>query len=267
MGRRAKNGGIPEIRPDGDGIYYRELGWKRGKEPGKFRQHKFYLGGDHTEAQVRYLRLDQVWAATEKRWVQEGESGRPLWDETTLQIAQAVSRGEPVCRLDIPRWGVGEMDAADMVRWLRELQEDFSMIRLALADDEAQTSGEQEWHERAVEMIARGTKLMQKNTRQTLHEALDAFGAHLRQRYSDNAGRLSLTGQVAAKEIPLLKSHIADLPLGDLDLAALDRWVEYWAKRPTTKRNKPAAEDLHERHQADSHVHSLAAPREGVGVA
>jgi len=242
MGRRAKNGGIPDLKPDGDGIFYRELGWKQGKEPGKFRQHKFYLGSDRTEAQVRYLRLDQVWAATEKRWVREGESGRPLWDETTLQIAQTISRGESVCRLDIPQWAiVDQLDAATMVSWLQDLQQDFPMIRLALADEEMQTSGEEEWHEHAVRLIAHAKKLMQKNTRQTLHEALDAFGKHLRERYSDNAGRLSLTGQVAAKEIPLLKSHIADMPLGDLDLAALDRWVEYWAKRPITKRNKPAA--------------------------
>mgnify|MGYP002777938629 CR=1 FL=1 len=242
MGRRAKNGGIPDLKPDGDGIFYRELGWKQGKEPGKFKQHKFYLGSDKTEAQVRYLRLDQVWVATEKRWVREGESGRPLWDETTLAIAQAVSRGETVCRLDLPRWAIqDDLDAETMVCWLRSLQQDFHMIRLSLADEEMQAEGEQQWHDHAVRMIAHGKKLLQRNTRQTLHEALDAFGEHLRQRYSDTAGRLSLTGQVAAKEIPLLKDHIADVPLGDLDLAALDRWVEYWAKRPLTKRNKPAA--------------------------
>jgi hypothetical protein len=110
MGRRAKNGGIPELKPDGDGIYYRELGWKPAKEPGKYRQHKFYLGSDRTEAQLRYLRLDQVWAATEKRWTKEQEPGRALWDETTLQIAKAISRGESSCRLDLPRWTV-EVDS------------------------------------------------------------------------------------------------------------------------------------------------------------
>jgi hypothetical protein len=242
MGRRAKHGGIPDLKPDGDGIFYRELGWKPAKEPGKFRQHKFYLGGDRTEAQVRYLRLDQVWTATEKRWVRDKEPGRPLWDETTLLIAQAVSRGESACRLDLPQWAVvDELDAATMVCWLQDLQKDFQMIRLALVDEEMQASGEQEWHEHAERMIAHGNRLMQKNIRQTLHEALDAFGGYLRQRYSDNAGILSPTGQVAVKEIPLLKSHITDRPLGDVDLAALDGWVEYWAKRPTTKRNKPAA--------------------------
>jgi integrase len=242
MGRRAKSGGIPELKPDGDGIFYRELGWKQGKEPGKFRQHKFYLGGDLTEAQVRYLRLSQVWEATEKRWVREGESGRPLWDETTLAIAQAVSRGESECRLELPRWAiVDESDAATMVCWLQDLQKDFYMIRLSLTDEEMQSSGEREWHDHGARLIAHGQKLMQKNVRQTLHEALDAFGEYLRQRYSDNAGLLSLTGQVAAKEIPLLKSHIKDMPLGDFDLEAIDAWVDYWSKRPITKRNKPAA--------------------------
>ena len=184
MGRRAKNGRLPELKPDGDGIYYRELGWKPAKEPGKFRQHKFYLGSDRKEAQVRYLRLDQVWAATEKRWLKEQNAGRPLWDETTLQIAQAVSRGQSVCQLNIPKWAtVDELDAATMVCWLRGLHQDFHMIRLALADEDMQAEGEQEWQEHAERMIAHGKKLMQKNTRQTLHEALDAFGeqvAHCR---------------------------------------------------------------------------------------
>src|SRR5262245_13500972 len=159
MGRRAKNGGIPELKPDGDGIFYRELGWKQGKEPGKFRQHKFYLGSDLTEAQVRYLRLSQVWAATEKRWVREGESGRPLWDETTLPIAQAVSRGESECHLELPWWAVEDgLDAATMVCWLQDLQKDFYMIRLSLADAEMQASGEQEWHDHGARLVAHGKK-------------------------------------------------------------------------------------------------------------
>jgi hypothetical protein len=163
MGRRAKNGGIPDLKPDGDGIFYRELGWKPGKEPGKFRQHKFYLGSDRTEAQVRYLRLDQVWAATEKRWVREGESGRPLWDEATLQIAQAVSRGGSEWRLGLPRRAVvDEADAATMVCWLQDLQKDFYMIRLSLADAEMQASGEREWHDHGARLAAHGKKLMRR---------------------------------------------------------------------------------------------------------
>ncbi|MBA4066513.1 MAG: hypothetical protein C0501_22970 [Isosphaera sp.] len=233
---------MPELKPDGDGLYSRELGWKPAKEPGKLRQHKFYLGGDRTEAQLRYLRLDQVWAAAEKRWVRDGEPGRPLWDETTLQIAQAVSRGQSACRLDVPGWAVADqLDAGTVVHWLRGVQQDFPIIRLTLADEEVLAEGEREWQEHAGRLVAHGKRLLQKNTRQTLHEALDAFGEHLRRHYSDHAGRLSLTGQVARKEIPLLKAHVADIPLGDLDLAALDRWVEHWAKRPVTKRGRPAA--------------------------
>lgn len=181
MGRRAKNGGIPELKPDGDGIFSSELGWKQGKEPGKLRQHKFYLGSDRTEAQVRYLWLNQVWEATEKRWVRDGETGRPLRDETTPAIAQAVSRGESECRLEFPWWAVADgHDAATMVCWLESLQKDFYRIPLSLADAETQARGEQEGHDHGARLVAHGRKLMQKNVRQTLHEALDAFGEHLR---------------------------------------------------------------------------------------
>ena len=58
MGRRAKTGGIPNLKPDGDGIYYRELGWKQAKEPGKFRQHKFYLGSDRTDVYTLSVSFD-----------------------------------------------------------------------------------------------------------------------------------------------------------------------------------------------------------------
>jgi hypothetical protein len=259
MGRRKKSGGLPELKPDADGIYYRELGWKRGKEADKFRQHKFYLGSDLTEAQIRFLKLGQVWEATERRWDRHGRlTPRALWDDVALQIGQAVSRGEQVCRVDLPprlSWSdfsnsevvrgatfpASEADPAQVVAWLRQLQTDYPMIRLVLENEEAQAVGERMLHDQASALIERGRRMLKKNNHQTLHQALDGFGEYLRERYTDHDKKLSLTGQVAAKEIPLIKSHIADMPLGDLDLAAIERWVDYWVKRPMTKRRKPAA--------------------------
>lgn len=265
MGRRKKTGGMPELKPDADGIYSCEVGWKRSKDSNKLRQHKFYLGSVLTEAQIRYLRLGQVWEATERRWErndqrdQHGQrTPRALWDDVGLRIGQAVARGEPVCRLELPTrisWSdicdsemargssfdVSEADSAQVVEWMRRLQTDYPMVRLTLENGEVQAAGERLLHEQASDLIARGKRLLTKNTHQTLHQALDAFGESLRERYTDHNRKLSLTGQVATKEIPLIKSHIADMPLGELDLEAIERWVGYWAKRPVTKWRKPAA--------------------------
>jgi hypothetical protein len=79
------------IGTDSRGNYQRDLG---GKTPGggRFTQHRFYLGRDKAQALLRFARLDQVWAAVEQRWQREGRpTGRPLWDDVTLQIALAVS--------------------------------------------------------------------------------------------------------------------------------------------------------------------------------
>jgi integrase len=139
--------------------------------------------------------------------------------------------------VDLEDWA----SAPDLVRTLRRLQEDFSMVRLVLADEEEQRQGEAVLESQAQELMEEVRSLIKRNTSQTLHAALDAFGAYLRQRYTDHDDRLSLTGQVATKEIPLLKRHIEDMPLCNLDNDAVERWIGYWAKRPMTKRRKPAA--------------------------
>jgi hypothetical protein len=249
MARKAR----ADVAMDSGGNYVRNLGWKG--EPGAYKQHRFYLGTNRAEAVVRAARLAQVWAAVETRWQREPETPRPVWDEVTLQIGQAVSRGEPVCRLDLPGMlpiasdelpdhikANDDGEAADLVAWARGLQDDFPMIRIVLDDDQIQGEGEEQWRRGGEEFIERGNRMLRKvKPRQTLHMALDAFGEHLRQRYSDGAGKLTLTGQVAVKDLTRLKDHIADMPLVDLDLAAIDRWVDYWSKRPLTKRQKPAA--------------------------
>lgn len=234
-----------KVARDSSGTFVKNLGWKDDKrKPGEFKQHRFYLGKDGAEAVIRGLRLEQVWAAVQKRWQKHRRGERPIWDEITLQIGMSVAHGEQVCKLDIipdevpSPDGVGEIDSSDapaLVLWLRELQDDFPMIRLALADDEMERDGSEYWEAEATKLIEHGTKLLKRNTRQTLHQALDAFAEAQRARYTGHDQKLSQTGQVAVKDVQRIKEHAKDVPLGDFDGDAIDAIVDYWAKRPPVK--------------------------------
>lgn len=252
MGRRAKGGGLPTLKPDGNtGQYYRELGWKE-KADGTYRQHKFFLGKDRAEAMVRYLKLDQVWTGVEKHWAREGRlTPRAVWDEITLQIGKSVARGEIVCRLDLPEWATARFtsedgnsignDSESLVFWIRCLQEDFPNVRLELANTQVQEEGDAVLQREAEDHLDAYKRLRKRNTSQRLHAALDAFGVYQVTRQTDNAGTVSATGQVYKKEIPLLKEHVADACLCDVDSPFIERWLQFWAKRPVTKRGDVAA--------------------------
>jgi hypothetical protein len=81
-------------KPDSKGRYTRDLGWKV-REDGRHVQHRFTLGTARAEAEARYLRLEQVWRAVEKRWNRAGrKTPKPLWDAVPLKVGMAVARGE-----------------------------------------------------------------------------------------------------------------------------------------------------------------------------
>src|SRR4051794_679252 len=79
---------------DSKGRYVRSKGHEK-KPSGLIEQHKFILGKDRADAEVRFLRLDAVWDAVEKRWLLGGrKTDRPYWDNVSLKIGLAVARGE-----------------------------------------------------------------------------------------------------------------------------------------------------------------------------
>src|SRR5262245_11127311 len=88
------------------GVFVRNLGWKVTPN-GSYLQHKFYLGRDEAKAQLASLRLEQLWDEASRRWQRENPNeltptDRPVWDETTLAIAEAVRGGEPLARISLP---------------------------------------------------------------------------------------------------------------------------------------------------------------------
>lgn len=233
------------VAVDAKGTYVRTLGTKEGGAP-----VRFYLGTDRAQAVIRSLQLESAWDAVVRRWQRDHATGKPEWDGVTLTIAKAVARGESTCQVQPPstNWQrdkpgqVIDLDTASAVAlapeaavaWLRRLQDDFPTIRLTLEDASAQEQGEAFHTQQGRRLLEEGNRLLKKNTKQTLHQALDAYSSHLREANTKN-GVLSTTGQTALKDVQRIKEHVVDMPLGSFDLAAIDAMLLHWSKRPLVK--------------------------------
>src|SRR5262245_66090227 len=130
-----------------NGLYVRNLGWKR--TPGGYAQHKFYLGREETKATLASLRLEQLWEQVSRRWEREKQTDlsptdRPVWDEVTLAIAEAIRNGDAVAQIPLPLpFSAMIPESPLLADWLHRLQTDITVIKIELRDDEAQKqSGE-----------------------------------------------------------------------------------------------------------------------------
>lgn len=59
---------------------------------GKRRQHRFLLGHDRRKAERAALLLEQLWDEIVKQAKAEGR--KPLWDERTPAMADAIRKGK-----------------------------------------------------------------------------------------------------------------------------------------------------------------------------
>lgn len=82
--------------PDSRGYYTRQIGWEHSRT-GKLQQHKFLLGTDRRDAEVRERKLRELWETFEKSC----QDARPLWPDALLVIAQLVAKGIP--NIPVPR--------------------------------------------------------------------------------------------------------------------------------------------------------------------
>lgn len=230
---RADNGSNPqgdaamarkdEPTRDACGMYRRDIGWKPDGKGG-CTQHRFYLVRERTVALLRGLLLEKVWAGVEKRWERLGRpAGRPHWDDITLQTAQAAARGDHVAKLDLfgrPLARVDQFHGYLALQRLQDLQPDFPIIRLEAADSKAQEAipaaeeSDREYDRRlAGKGASRDAVLAELDRRpgpdgsQTLHQALDAYAAWIRQNYlaPGGEGRVSQHGATMQTYVGLLE--------------------------------------------------------------
>lgn len=221
-----------------------DVGWK--KNGTGFIQHRFYLGGDKTEAAIRKARLVQLWEFVEARWKRDHPftpTAGPVWDDTTLHIAKAVAKGQTKIAVPVPTELPEDMDSPIIITsWLRDLQDDLPNVQLVLEDSEFQKRGDDYWQERGKEQLESAKKTLRiKRSSLTLHKALDQFGEWIKKqkKFTDvETGILKPSAKKELRYIRLHKKHLDDMALDKLGGNAIDTIEDYWAGRPKSKKGE-----------------------------
>lgn len=230
-----------ELTVDGrTGLYRRDLGRKVTGG-----QHRFYLGRDEKKAGVASQRLEMLWKAVKGWFARHRDGEEPVWDETTLHLAQTIANGEFICRVEVPDL-VRQMAATDGVwrihGWLDSLRQAFGeIIGIQLADDELASTAERAQADRGESMHKTGQRILasvgKASTGETLHRAIDAYITWLEGKFmtppeEGQTQRTSQTGKKQSERAARLKEHHKNVALADFGAKEIDAMIDYWAKRP-----------------------------------
>ena len=225
------------------GEFQRDLGWEFDGH--RFKSHRFRVGTDAREAMIRIVRLEQIWEAVEGRWRQtqaRSKPARPVWDATTLLIANAARKGEQRVTIhplhEMPDWA-----------WAVEFQElvkDFPMMQIVPPSPEAVEHGKRWWENHAKRSASQFQPVLEKlrNSGHRLHQALDDYAEWIPTKYqtleSDGTRHTSDWGQSQLANVKRLKERHADIPLSMLTLVKCEEMLEFWAQRPPKKNSSTA---------------------------
>jgi integrase len=232
--------------------FYREIGKRvNGKSP------RFYLGADEKKAVANVTRLEALWDAVEERWQQWKQEDRtddpfPCWDEVTLSLGRAIGKGDWTIKVEPPDDGPQEVAV-----WLASLRTHFPMIRVDVEDPQAVEEDSQAFIEygkvEADKEEARHRKEMRAIkelvkpfggivvTKETLHDALDAYKAWIEKSFVDIGGRTTQTGKKQGERADRIKRYAKDMPLSDFGTDEIDAIIEFWRTRPKKPKGGPYA--------------------------
>ncbi len=167
--------------------------------------------------------------------------GRPLWDDVTMAIAEAIRNGEAVARVPLPDKLIPKGQGDPSVgHWLMQLREDVPGIVIELLDTERNQQAAREIHASALsmqttgrEMISRGKRLMgQQSGGETLHIALDAFHNWIESEFLEVDGQLTDWGNTLARQTRFVRDHLPDCFLIELDAHKADEHLNILRRRP-----------------------------------
>lgn len=226
-------------KPESNGQYTRNLGWKFDQHTGRYSQHKFYLGTDLKQAERRRQRLEELWELIEQR-APLGE--KPTWTSIGLKIAKTLARGE--FQIVVER---GNNTPKAYASYLHRLAAAYPMVSFlpeeASAYEEgsaANTSMVQEQIDTIQNRLESLQKVHQRNGNipaplrlvrqgETLHRALDAYIEWMKD------DRKTAWGKTRVGQAERLKERHADAPLSSLDFDACEAMIRYWRNRPLRK--------------------------------
>lgn len=217
---------------------FRETDLKRTKR-GDFRRGlgrtpdgkevKFALGFDRALAQKRMAAILCLWEACCKVQICRTADGKPAWDESRLEAARQLAKGnrpenpEPD---DLAYGGIVAASRHDVGSPPHGIEEEQEAATIKLGRAFSPPFGPNK----------------QRLTGQKLFEALEAYRKHIGKEYRDGAGNLTDNGKTKQDQLNMLKSYLTDCDLGMLDYHGCDDVYGVFRRRPITKRHeKPMA--------------------------
>lgn len=237
---------------EGAGQFYREIGKKPNGKPARI-----YLGADEKKAAANVSRLEALWDAVEERWKHWKQADMtdapfPCWDEVTLSLGRAIGKGEWTVKVEPP--DDGEHEAA---AWLASLRSYFPMIRVEVEDPQVIEEGSQAFiaygNSEVEKEEARHRKEMREikelvkpfggtvMTKETFHDALDAYKAWIERTFVDIDGRTTQTGKKQGERADRIKRYAKDMPLSEFGTHEIEAIIEFWRTRPKKRDGKPYA--------------------------
>ncbi len=233
------------------GQFYREIGKKQTGKP-----IRFYLGDNEKQAAANVSRLEALWEGVKTRWEdlhREGltDDAFPRWDDLTLLLGRAISKGEWTITVEQP----ADNDPDEAAVWLASLRTYFPMIQVQVQDGtkvdnqsfiragQAMAEKEEVRHREEMREIKRivapfGGKVV---TKETLHDALDAYKEWIEKTFVDIEGRTTQTGKKQGERADRIKRYAKDMPLSDFGTHEIEAIIEFWRTRPKKQNGKPYA--------------------------
>jgi hypothetical protein len=159
---------------------------------------------------------------------------RPVWDEVTLTIAEAVRKGERVAKVKPPptlaalrpeSWLVGD--------WLDQLQRDVTVIKIELEDANAGQAADEGIQKEGQRLVEMGRRMIHRKAGgETLHAALAAYGKWVEGKYLDPDRRVTRWGRTQGRQVAFLTAVLPNTPLAALDTRGVDDLLEVLRLRP-----------------------------------
>jgi hypothetical protein len=237
------------------------LGVRYDPKTGGLKEHRFNLGKDAKLAEHAMSRLTQLWGHIVATFIYTGSIGpfKPHWNEFTLWLADQIIGGNTT--VTIPRRG--EKNTAEYAASFNRIQQAFPFILFVPDEAEAYLEGvginKKTVENRLVQNqefeISRGrlaSKIVVQPVRGTLHQALDAYDAHVdRTGERLEGGELKPSQQLRKERIKRFKINHVEIQLALLNLEQCSEMVSYWRNRPSTKRGKRCSRDNARHHVSE----------------
>lgn len=236
----------PEICRKANGLFMRSLGWK-STDTG-YAQHKFYLGRDEHKATVANLRLEQLWEQMQERWERDKKSftnptDRPVWDEVTISIAEAVRSAANVARVPLPLALSAMVPESPLIaHWFDQLQADFAFIKIEIDDTDAQNITEEVAHKEGQRLVDMGRKLiLRKLGGESLQAALDAYCKWIKSKYVTLEKTLTAWGSTQTRQVTFIRQHTPSVLLAEMGTEQIDALIDVLRMRPHGDGKKPVS--------------------------